>query len=69
MGKQQEGEGKISKKKDRSYIDIIKVRLIPFASRITVGNYTRDLQIRLQVSYYTQLDESHKSEDYIKEGC
>eukprot|EP00957_Ditylum_brightwellii_P058515 4437204-Ditylum_brightwellii.AAC.1 len=48
MGKQHEGEDGKNKKNDRSYIDAIKERLIPVASRITAGNYTRDLQIRLQ---------------------
>eukprot|EP00957_Ditylum_brightwellii_P175149 13334977-Ditylum_brightwellii.AAC.1 len=40
MGKQHEGEDGKNKKNDRSCIDTIKERLIPIASRITVGSYT-----------------------------
>eukprot|EP00957_Ditylum_brightwellii_P148501 11306956-Ditylum_brightwellii.AAC.1 len=69
MGKQHEGEDGKNKNKDRSYINAIKERLIPIASRITVGSYIQDLQIRLQVTYYTQIDKCHKTEDCIKEGC
>eukprot|EP00957_Ditylum_brightwellii_P132652 10115506-Ditylum_brightwellii.AAC.1 len=38
-------------------------------SHKTVGLYIRDLQLHIQVTYQTQLDESHKLEDYIKDGC
>eukprot|EP00957_Ditylum_brightwellii_P059362 4506605-Ditylum_brightwellii.AAC.1 len=51
-----------------TFKEVLINRKITRLPRVTWGKYTRDLPLRMNIIYHTQLGQEHNSKDYIKEG-